>query len=186
VKVAKNVSFIGSHLSSKTTQMRSSCFCQITQRPVAGSYRSFGIAYWQLNNTLRCVTTQKSKGSSSTAENINTLEKQLYRVTTKVFKQHNNYFSHLVFHLHKPTTVAVRVFCYHLQIIIIFLPGKKAIYSSELSALFAALQQSTYHNNVSICYDGCKDFTVMVSAGNRENIKRKKRKSTGLSVLLCN
>ena len=50
----------------QTIQMTSSCFCDITQRPVAGSYRSFGIAYWQLNNTLRCVTSQKSKGSSST------------------------------------------------------------------------------------------------------------------------
>jgi hypothetical protein len=89
----------------------------------------------------------------------------------KVFKQHSNYFGHLVFHLQKPTAGTVCVFCYHLQTIIIFLPDKEAINSSELSALFAALQQATYHNNVSIYYDGCKDFTVMVSVGNRENIK---------------
>jgi len=45
VDVAKNVAFFGSHFSPKTTQMRSSCFWDVTQRPVAVSYRRFGIAY---------------------------------------------------------------------------------------------------------------------------------------------
>jgi hypothetical protein len=77
----------------------------------------------------------------------------------KLFKQHSKYFGHLAFHLQKPTAVVVRVFSYHLQIFIIFLLEKEAINCSELSALFAALQQVTYHNNVTIYYDVYKDFT---------------------------
>jgi bifunctional ADP-heptose synthase (sugar kinase/adenylyltransferase) len=98
----------------------------------------------------------------------------LYRVTTKVLKQHSKYFAHLVFHLQKPTAVVVRVFCYHLQIIRVFVSDKEAIHSSELSAFFARLQQATCNSNVSIYYDGYEDFTVMVSACTRENIKRLK------------
>jgi hypothetical protein len=45
VNVAKIIAFFGSHLSSKQTQMRSSCFWDIAERKVAGSYRRFGIAY---------------------------------------------------------------------------------------------------------------------------------------------
>ena len=66
-------------------------------------------------------------------QNINTLEKQLYQVTTKLFKQRNKYFVHHFFHLQRPTAVVVRVFCYNLQIIIIFVPDKEATNSSELS-----------------------------------------------------
>ena len=89
-----------------------------------------------------------------------------------MFKQHSKYFGHLLFHLQKPTALIVHVFCYHLQIIINFLRDKETINSSELSALFTALQQATYQNNVSIYYDGYKDFTVTVSVCNTENIKR--------------
>jgi len=59
-----------------------------------------------------------------------------------------------------------------LQIIIDFVPDKEAIQSSKLSAFFAGLQQATCNSNVSIYYDGYKDFTFMVPASNRENIKR--------------
>jgi len=102
------------------------------------------------------------------------LEKQLYRVTTKLFKQHSKYFGHLASHLQKSTAVIVRVFCYHLKLIIDFIPDEEATDSSELSALFVELHQATYNTNVSIYYDGYEDFTVMVSACNRENIKRLK------------
>jgi len=61
-----------------------------------------------------------------------------------------------------------------LQIIIVFLPDREAANSSELSAPFAGLQQAKYNGNVSIYYDGYEDFTVMVSACNRENIKQLK------------
>ena len=102
------------------------------------------------------------------------MEKRFHRIITKLFKQHSKYFGQLLFHLQKPTALIVRVFCYHLQIIIIFLLDKEKINSSDLSAFFAALQQATYQNNLSIYYDGYKDFTVTVSACNRENIKRLK------------
>jgi hypothetical protein len=102
------------------------------------------------------------------------LEKQLYRVTTKLFKQHSQYFGHLASHLQKPTAVFFRVFCYHLKILIDFLPDEEATNSSELSALFVGLHQATYNTNVSIYYDGYENFTVIVSACNRENIKRLK------------
>jgi hypothetical protein len=76
-------------------------------------------------------------------KNINILEKQLNRVTTKSFKQHSKYFGHLVFHLQKPRAVVARVFSYDLLIIIIFVLNIEEINSEEFSAFFAGLQQVT-------------------------------------------